>query len=135
MSTSTARRRWRSPTLICRRRRPSSDGRQSRASHRLYIAPGAAYEAFADPLRERKNTLLELRAPGCGGGVHQTLIPPSVADGERREWCGDVIAPAVVDASALRTACAWLAIASLIRRYVSKSASERPGPDLPRPAL
>jgi hypothetical protein len=34
-------------------------GRTSkRRSHRLYVAAGAAFEAFADPIREGKNTLL-----------------------------------------------------------------------------
>jgi Bifunctional DNA primase/polymerase, N-terminal len=52
-------------------------------SHRLYISPGATYEAFADPLiaelaKERgekpaKDILLELRADGG----HQTIVPPS----------------------------------------------------------
>jgi hypothetical protein len=39
-------------------------GRKSKPrSHRLYIAPGAVHEAFADPLDG--TTLLELRAAGC----------------------------------------------------------------------
>jgi hypothetical protein len=75
-------------------------------SHRLFIAPGAVYESFADPLTG--NTLIELRAAGRDGGAHLTLFPPSIADGERREWDGEVIAPAVVDAAVLRTAAAWL---------------------------
>src|SRR4051794_18629900 len=77
-------------------------------SHRLYIAPGAAYEAFADPLDGAM--LLELRAAGRDGGAHQTLLPPSIADNERREWHGSIIAPAVINATVLRTACAWLAV-------------------------
>ena len=106
-------------------------GRASKPrSHRLYIAPGAAFEAFVDPTLG--DTLLELRARGAMGGEHQTLIPPSVADGERREWYGSTIAPAVITSARLRAACAWLAVACLIRRYVSESASERPGPDMPR---
>src|SRR5215469_12680089 len=51
-------------------------------SHRLYVAHGATYQSFGDPLagKGEKGTLLEIRAdPG-----HQTIFPPSVADGERR---------------------------------------------------
>ena len=106
-------------------------GRASRPkSHRLYTSLGATYEAFADPLTG--DMLIELRAQGRTGGAHQTLLPPSIADGERREWHGDIIAPAVVEAVALRTAVAWLGIACLVRRYVSETAARIPGPDLPR---
>ena len=105
-------------------------GRQSKpSSHRLYIARGAVYESFADPLSGK--TLVELRAAGRDGGAHATLFPPSVADGERREWEGDVIAPAVVDAAALRTAVAWLAIGCLVLRHVGETPALNPGPDLP----
>jgi hypothetical protein len=97
-------------------------------SHRLFLAPGATYDSFADP--NGSKTLLELRATGRDGGAHLTLLPPSVTDGERREWEGDVIAPRPIDASALRTAAAWLAIACLVARHVSRYAAERPGPDL-----
>ncbi len=70
-------------------------GRPSKpSSHRLYRSPGAVYASFADPLDG--SMLLELRADGRDGGAHLTLIPPSVADGERREWHGDAIEPAVV---------------------------------------
>ena len=37
----------------------------------------------------------------------------------------------VINATVLRTACAWLAVGCLVRRHVSAHASERPGPDLP----
>jgi hypothetical protein len=105
-------------------------GRASKPrSHWLYIALGGAYEAFADPLTG--DTLVELRAQGRTGGAHQTLIPPSVADGERREWYGDIIAPAVIEAVALRTAVSWLAIGSLVMRYVGETAARNAGPDLP----
>ena len=30
--------------------------------------------------------LLELRGDGREGGAHLTLLPPSIADGERRAW-------------------------------------------------
>ncbi len=61
--------------------RPSKPG-----SHRLFAAVGATYESFADPITGK--TLIELRAEGRDGGAHLTLFPPSVADGERREWDG-----------------------------------------------
>src|SRR5580704_14579032 len=41
-----------------------------RRSHRLYIAPGAVYASFTDPIDN--STLIELRAPGRDGGAHQT---------------------------------------------------------------
>jgi hypothetical protein len=60
-------------------------GRESKArSHRLYVSPGAIYEAFADPISGEM--LLELRGDGREGGAHLTLLPPSIADGERRAW-------------------------------------------------
>jgi len=74
------------------------------SAHRLYVAPVAAYEAFADPLTG--DMLIGLRATGRDGGAHMTLFPPSVADGERREWRGDVVAPAGIEAIKLRTSCA-----------------------------
>ena len=109
-------------------------GRKSKPqSHRLYIASGACFESFGDPLLKGKSTLLELRAQGRDGtSQHQTLLPPSIADGERREWDGDTIEPAVFDAAKLQRRCAYLAIGCLVRRYVSKHTSERPAPDLPR---
>ena len=105
-------------------------GRASKPqSHRLYIALGATYEAFADPLTS--DMLIELRAQGRTGGAHQTLLPPSIADGERREWHGDTIAPAVIEAIALRTSVAWLATGALTMRYVSETAARNPCPNLP----
>jgi hypothetical protein len=99
-------------------------GRPSKPkSHRLYVAPGAVYERFVDPLTG--DTLLELRT----GRGHQTLFPPSVTGGERREWCGDVIAPRLIDAKHLHIAAGWLAIACLVARYVSLDAAERPDTD------
>lgn len=107
-------------------------GRRSRPlSHWLYTAMGATFVAFADPVDGEM--LVELRSDGeTTDGAHITLIPPSVADGERREWDGDIIAPAVVDARALRLAVARLAVGCLVARYVSLHAAQRPGPDLPR---
>jgi hypothetical protein len=58
--------------------------------HRLFIAPGAVYEKFTDPMTG--DTLLEIGADGREDrdgdkrGAHQTLFPPSITDGERREW-------------------------------------------------
>jgi hypothetical protein len=107
-------------------------GRASRPRcHRLYIAVGAAFEAFADPLTDGKNTLVELRADGATGGAHLCLVPPSIADGERRDWAADTIAPLVVNAKALRLQVARLAVGCLVMRYVSEHAAQRPGPDLP----
>jgi hypothetical protein len=106
-------------------------GRPSKPrSHRLFVAPGAVFEAFADPVTGEM--LVELRSDGQTGGAHLTMVPPSIADGEQREWYGDVIAPAVVDHRILRRRVVWLAMASLVRRYISESAAQRPGPDFPR---
>jgi hypothetical protein len=100
-------------------------------SHRLYVAQGAAYEAFADPTDG--SVLLELRTDGRDGGCHQTVFPPSRhPSGELVEWHGDVIAPLVVKPQVLRTRMTYLAIACLIARHVSHHVAERPGPDLPR---
>jgi hypothetical protein len=108
-------------------------GRASKPrSHRLYISMGATFEVFHEPLTDRKNTLLELRADGRDGGAHVTLAPPSIANGERREWCGDTIEPVTVDARVLRQRAAWLAVGCLVMRWVSPSAARIPGPDLPR---
>ena len=68
-------------------------------SHRPYIAPDAAFPKFADPISG--DMLLELRADGDTGGVHQTLFPPSIADNEKREWHSDTIAPVSIDARVL----------------------------------
>jgi hypothetical protein len=97
-------------------------------SHWLYIADNAKFETFLDPIAQQ--TLLELRADGRDGGAHLTLAPPSIVDGERREWCGDTIAPAVFNDRALRICMARLAIGCLTMRYVSEYAARRPGPDL-----
>jgi hypothetical protein len=115
---------------------PATDavfGRRSKLrSHRLFIAPGAEYESFTDPMTG--DTLLEIRADGREDrdgdkGAHQTLFPPSIADGERREWCGDVIAPRLVEADTLRRAAAWLAIGCLVARHISDYAAHRPDND------
>jgi hypothetical protein len=106
-------------------------GRASKPrSHRLFIAVGAIFEAFADPVSGEM--LLELRADGRTGGAHLTILPPSVTGGELRSWHGDTIAPAVVSAAALRLAAAWLAIGCLVMRYVSEHAARRPDHDLPQ---
>jgi hypothetical protein len=100
-------------------------------SHRLYVAQGAAYEAFADPTNG--SVLLELRADGRDGGCHQTVFPPSRhPSGELIEWHGNVIAPLVLKPRVLRTRMAYLAIACLVARHISRHAAERPGHDLPR---
>jgi hypothetical protein len=99
-------------------------------SHRLFIAPGAVFEAFADPISGEM--LVELRAAGRDGGAHLTLLPPSITDGQQREWSDDAIAPASVDARSLRVAVTWLAIGCLAMRYIGEHAARQPGPDLPR---
>jgi hypothetical protein len=107
-------------------------GRASRPrSHRLYIAPDARFEVFTDPLVDEKNTIVELRADGKSGGAHHTLAPPSIANDERREWCGSTIAPAVVTAKGLRRQIIRLAIGCLVMRYVGETPARNPGPDLP----
>ena len=111
---------------------PATDaafGRPSKPrSHGLYIAAGAVKQAFADPTDG--TMLVELRADGREGRAHQTLLPPSVVDGERREWCSDVIEPAVIDAAKLTRRVAWLAVGCLVMRHLSEYAACRPGPDL-----
>jgi hypothetical protein len=100
-------------------------GRPSKPrSHRLYIAPEGVFEVFTDPLLDGRNTLLELRAQGRDGGAHQTLFPPSIADGERRAWHGDVIAPVLINTAVLRRRVAWLAIGCLVMRYLSPSGEQ-----------
>lgn len=49
-------------------------GRASKPrSHKLYVAAGAIYEAFGDPITGE--VLLERRAEERGGGAHQTMAP------------------------------------------------------------
>jgi hypothetical protein len=104
-------------------------GRRSKPrSHWLYMADGAQFETFIDPIAQQ--TLLELRADGRDGGGHLTLVPPSIANGEQREWCGETIEPAIFGGRALRICMARLAIGCLTMRYVSEYAARRPGPDL-----
>jgi hypothetical protein len=105
-------------------------GRLSRPrSHRLYVSRGAVYAAFADPIND--DMLIELRAAGRDGGAHLTLLPPSETDGERREWHGDTVEPAAVDAHALTRRMGWLATGCLVARHVSEHAALRPYYDLP----
>jgi Bifunctional DNA primase/polymerase, N-terminal len=105
-------------------------GRPSKPrSHRLYRAAGAVYAAFADPLDG--TMLAELRADGRDGGAHLTLIPPSITGGERREWVGETVEPAVVRAAILAHRMVLLAIGCLVMRHVSEYAAQRPGPDMP----
>jgi len=104
-------------------------GRRSKPrSHWLYLAAAATFETFIDPIAQQ--TLLELRADGRDGGAHLTLVPPSIADGERREWHSETVEPAVFPGRALRICMARLAVGSLVMRYVSEYAAHRPGPDL-----
>jgi hypothetical protein len=106
-------------------------GRQSKPlSHWIYTAVGAVKETFADPFDG--SMLIELRADGREGKAHQTLFPPSVADGEMREWHDDVIATRAIEAATLRRAVAWLAIGCLVMRYLSEHAARHPSRDMPR---
>jgi hypothetical protein len=100
-------------------------------SHRLFISSGVTKETFADPLDGAM--LLELRSDGRDSGHHQTIFPPSIhPSGEQITWVGDVIAPAVFDASKLRMRAAWLAAGCLVMRYISPTAARTPAPDLLR---
>src|ERR1700687_2352040 len=75
-------------------------GRPSKPrSHRLYKSPGTVFAAYADPTTGEM--LAELRADGREGGAHLSLIPPSVTSGERREWFGETVEPAALDAAVL----------------------------------
>jgi hypothetical protein len=106
-------------------------GRPSKPlSHWLYVASGAVKETFADPLSGEM--LLELRAGGKQGKAHQTLFPPSIVDGEQRQWDGDIIAPRALEAASLRRAAAWLAIGCLVMRHLSEHAARHPNRDMPR---
>jgi len=113
---------------------PKTDAEFGRASkprsHRLYVAPRAIFESFSDPISGEM--MVELRADGRDGGAHLSLLPPSVTDGERREWRGEIIAPVAVETPLLRRRVAYLAVACLVARYVSEHAAQRPGPNLPR---
>jgi hypothetical protein len=105
-------------------------GRASKEmSHWLYLAAGAVFATYADPLTG--DTLCELRADGRDGGAHLTLIPPSVTSGERREWHGETVEPAAIDAAVLARRMAWLAIGCLTMRHLSEHAARRPYHDLP----
>jgi hypothetical protein len=109
----------------------SKFGRPSKPlSHRIYIAVGAVKETFADPFSG--DMLVELRADGRQGKAHQTLFPPSVADGEQRAWHSDVIAPRAIESASLRNAVAWLAIGCLVMRHLSEHAARHPTRDMPR---
>lgn len=109
-------------------------GRDSKpCSHRLYTCPGAVFAAFGDPIDS--TTLLELRADGSTGGAHITMFPGSInPSGETVEWhIGDAATPPrEVAASLLHQAAVWLAIACLIKRYVSDTTAETPSSDFPK---
>jgi len=111
---------------------PKTNARFGRASkplsHWLYVAAGATFETFIDPIAN--DTMLELRADGRDGGAHITLVPPAVANGERREWSSETIEPTSVDHRKLRICMARLAIGCLTMRYVSEYAARHPGPEL-----
>ncbi len=96
-------------------------GRASaRRSHRLYCAPLASTERFAQPLgRGKSKMIVELRAnktAGDGEGL-QTVFPGSVHEsGEPIEWEHDLRPVARVLPETLRTAVARLAAAAVLVR-------------------
>lgn len=103
---------------------PATDlvhGRPSKPrSHRWYrVSQKLSYQKFADPCREgndpKNATLIELRQDG-----HQTIVPPSEADGEVRTWDQEA-EPAHVDGAELGRAVARVAAAALLARYWPKS--------------
>lgn len=102
-------------------------GRRSKPrTHRLYISRSAR---FTRPSRSARRQEV---ARTAGRGARRRSAPndvPAVSASVRRarRTARDTIAPAVINP----TACAWLAIGSLVRRHVLEYASERPGPDLP----
>jgi Primase C terminal 2 (PriCT-2)/Bifunctional DNA primase/polymerase, N-terminal len=101
-------------------------GRASKPqSHRFYIAEGCRYVSFADPLDG--STLLELRC----GNAHQTIVPPSIAGGERRRW-DSRIDPLKIAGGALRLSATSLAIACLVARHVDAGVASLPDGELPR---
>jgi hypothetical protein len=114
--------------LLADRYLPTTDavfGRPSKPqSHRLYLSE-CRFASFADPLDG--TTLLELR----GGGNHQTIVPPSIASGERRRWDGR-IAPLPIPGQSLRLAATSLAIACLVARHIDPGVASIPDHELPR---
>jgi hypothetical protein len=79
------------------------------------------------------DTLLELRTSGRQNRAHQTLLPPSVADGERRQWSvADDFAPRIINATHLRQAAGWLAVGCLVFRHLGETPARRPRRDLHR---
>ena len=83
-------------------------------SHRLYMAPRAAYEAFRDPTDQ--TMLVELRASSETESF-QTVFPPSIHE-SGEAITGDVYTEAAqVGAHTLRRNVAHLAAASLLARH------------------
>jgi len=108
-------------------------GRASKLrSHRLYVAPGAVFEKFSDPIGDSA-CLLELRSDTAAGGAMQTVFPPSThVSGETIEWSDEAIEPRAIDAALLRRACAWLATGCMVARYVDADWARSPSPALPQ---
>lgn len=91
-------------------------GRKSKPrSHRLYrITKPTDYIKLTDPLlpfEDAKHCLVELRQDG-----HQTIVPPSEADGEIRAWDTDG-EPAQIDPDLLSLRVHCVGAASLLVRY------------------
>lgn len=91
-------------------------GRKSKPrSHRLYrLSSQTDYVKLTDPLLTKEDEghcLVELRQDG-----HQTIVPPSEADGEIRGWDKDG-EPAEMDSDLLRLRVHCLGAAALLVRY------------------
>ena len=84
-------------------------------SHHWYISkPAPAHLEFRD-IRDadgKQKKLVELR---CGFG-HQTIVPPSVAEGEERIWY-EQEAPTTIEPATLQRSCQRLAAASLLAKH------------------
>jgi hypothetical protein len=108
IAISIAKKRSSLPHSTCRKPGRSSVALQRRDHTGSISRWGLNSKRSSIP--SRRETLLELRADGRDGGAHITIVPPSVADGERREWCRDAIDPAAVDSLRLRQCMARLAV-------------------------
>ena len=129
-STSIVPEAWHSPIFICRPPAPSLAAPASRDHTGCTSRLAPLFEAFADPLSGEKHAA-RIAGTGRDGGAHQTLIPPSIADGEPREWEGEKSSRRSSMPQSWAAASPISRSVVLIRRYVSEHASERPAPDLP----
>lgn len=114
--------------LLADRYLPATDamfGRPSKPlSHRFYVSEGCRYASFADPIDG--TTILELRC----GKAHQTIVPPSIAGGEKRRW-DSRIDPLQIPGHSLHLAATSLAIACLVARHIDPGVACIPDRELP----